>query len=91
MSDTILEAVNVAVATITTIATAIPVVGTVVSVAKTCKQIYDVTTAASRTSKKNKENCKKYLNVVMLFYLFLRNVHKHTNEMVTSQKVNKMV
>ena len=59
MSDTILEAVNVAVATITTIATAIPVVGTVVSVAKTCKQIYDITTAASRTSKKNKENCKK--------------------------------
>ena len=55
MSDTILEAVNVAVATITTIATAIPVVGTVVSVAKTCKQIYDITTAASRTSKKQRE------------------------------------
>ena len=59
MTEMVLEAVNVAVATITTIATALPVVGTVVSVAKTCKQIYDVTSAASRTSKKNKENCKK--------------------------------
>ena len=39
MTEMVLEAVNVAVATITTIATAIPVVGTVVSVAKTCKQI----------------------------------------------------
>ena len=41
--------------------------------------------------KKTKRIVKKYLNVVMLFYQFLLNVHKHINEMVTSQKVNKMV